>query len=226
MVTNIQLLKYIWAFILLHLYTVSNTKFHNRFVFRNIKYWTISKILSMAHSIEICNKAIVQDLTLNASRHYTLWTINVRKLVWPVQWSTVSELACDLTYNRLQKQLASHDNKFDWFWLWDRLMSNQCSPVLTPRQRPTQYRSCAKKAFCSVIYYVNFYRASAYLAMKSPVLATVGMSSCPSVRPAVSLSVTRWHWVKTTPARIPQDVRIFAISHEKRNFHRRIAQEL
>jgi len=30
----------------------------------------------------------------------------------------------------------------------------------------------------------------------SPVLATIGMSVCPSVCP----SVTRWHWVKTTQA--------------------------
>jgi len=34
--------------------------------------------------------------------------------------------------------------------------------------------------------------------MQSPVLATVGMS----VRPSVCLSVTRWHYVKTTQARI------------------------
>jgi len=40
--------------------------------------------------------------------------------------------------------------------------------------------------------------------MQSPVLATVGMSVCMSVR----LSVTRWHRVKTTQARITKSPRI------------------
>ena len=45
-----------------------------------------------------------------------------------------------------------------------------------------------------------FYRASAVAA--SPVLATIGMSVRLSVCPSVRPSVTRWHWVKTTQARI------------------------
>jgi len=36
--------------------------------------------------------------------------------------------------------------------------------------------------------------------MQSSVLAIVGISVCLSVSPSVSLSVTRWHWVKTTQA--------------------------
>jgi len=47
-------------------------------------------------------------------------------------------------------------------------------------------------------YEIGFYRASAQLAIQSPVLATVGLMSVR--RP----SVTRWHWVKTTQARITE----------------------
>jgi len=66
--------------------------------------------------------------------------------------------------------------------------------------------------------WVSYYRASAVAA--SPVLATVGMSVCPSV----CLSVTRWHCVKTTQARItkssPTDsprTLVFRIKNSSRN---------
>ena len=49
-----------------------------------------------------------------------------------------------------------------------------------------------------------FYRASAQLAIQSPVLATIGLSIC--------LSITRWHCIKMMQARIT-------------NLHRQIAQD-
>ena len=58
----------------------------------------------------------------------------------------------------------------------------------------------------------------------SPVLATIGMPVRPSVCLSVRLSVTRWHWVKTTQARItktsPTDspmTLVFRIKNSSRN---------
>jgi len=45
---------------------------------------------------------------------------------------------------------ASHSSRFRWFWLSDRLKSNQSSsPVLTCQLRLTERHSRTKKAFCS-----------------------------------------------------------------------------
>jgi len=67
---------------------------------------------------------------------------------------------------------------------------------------------------------VSFWFLQGVSAAASPVLATIGMS----VRPSVRLSVTRWHWVKTTQVRItkssPTDsprTLVFGIKNWSRN---------
>ena len=81
---------------------------------------------------------------------------------------------------------------------------------------------CHGKSWKMMIMSCNFYRASAVAA--SPVLATIGMSIRPSVCLSVCPSVTRWHCVKTTQARItkssPTDsprTLVFGIKNSSRN---------
>ena len=73
---------------------------------------------------------------------------------------------------------ASRSKRFHWFWLSGRLMSNQCSPILTRRQRLTKRHSCAKKAFCCAVFLccsgrtVDYYLPHCYSIHYSMVLCS------------------------------------------------------
>ena len=91
--------------------------------------------------------------------HHTLTrryaTLCVRKLAYLYTWalflnsSETWYIPRSTCCGRIAE--ASHNNKFIWFWLWDRLMSNQWSLISIRRQRLTERHSCA---FCSDIFFL------------------------------------------------------------------------